>query len=81
MPIAFQIAGRAAKGKLAGNPVAETRRACRDVFRRTNLLERLIPGIEEMLAAGGLPVPEEPPEAMPIAFEDAQGLADVGHRG
>jgi CRISP-associated protein Cas1 len=81
VPIAFQIAGRAAKGRLAGNPVAETRRACRDVFRRTSLLERLIPGIEEMLAAGGLPVPEEPPEAMPIAFEDAQGLADVGHRG
>jgi CRISP-associated protein Cas1 len=36
VPIAFQIAGRAAKGKLSGDPVAETRRACRDVFRRSN---------------------------------------------
>lgn len=80
VPVAFQIAGRVAKGKLSGDPVAETRRACRDVFRRTNLLERLVPGIEEMLAAGGLPLPAEPPEAMPIAFEDAQGLADAGHR-
>jgi CRISPR-associated protein Cas1 len=80
VPIAFQIAGRALNGRLAGDPVAETRRACRDVFRGSNLLERLIPGIEEMLSAGGLPLPESPPEAMPIAFEDAGGLADVGHR-
>jgi len=81
VPIAFQIAGRALKGKLAGDPVGETRRACRDVFRSSNLLERLIPGIEEMLSAGGLPIPEDPPEAMPIAFEEERGLADVGHRG
>jgi CRISP-associated protein Cas1 len=81
VPVAFQIAGRAAKGKLTGDPVAETRRACRDVFRKSNLLERLIPGIEEMLSAGGLPVPEDPPEAMPVAFEDPEGFGDVGHRG
>lgn len=81
VPIAFQIAGRVAKGKLFCDPVAETRRACRDAFRKTNLLERLIPGIEEMLSAGGLPVPETPPEAMPIAFEESEGLGDVGHRG
>lgn len=81
VPIAFQIAGRAAKGKLAGDPVGETRRACRDAFRKSNLLERLIPGIEDMLSAGGLPVPEDPPEAMPVAFEDPGGLGDAGHRG
>jgi CRISPR-associated protein Cas1 len=81
VPIAFQIAGRAARGKLTSDPVAETRRACRDAFRKSNLLERLIPGIEEMLSAGGLPVPEDPPEAMPIAFERSQGPGDAGHRG
>lgn len=81
VPVAFEVAGRAARGKLNGDPVAETRRACRDVFRKSNLLERLVPGIEEMLLAGGLAVPEEPPEAMPIAFEDPKGLADAGHRG
>src|SRR5262249_38655908 len=67
VPIAFQIAGRAVKGKLVGDPVAETRRVCRNAFRSSNLLERLIPGIEEMLSAGGLPMPEDAPEAMPIA--------------
>lgn len=81
VPIAFQIAGRAAKGKLTSDPVSETRRACRDAFRRSNLLERLIPGIEEMLGAGGLPVPEDSREAMPVAFEDNKGLGDAGHRG
>lgn len=81
VPIAFQIAGRAAKGKLAADPVSETRRACRDAFRKANLLQRIIPGIEDMLSAGGLAVPEEPPEAMPIAFEDPGGSGDAGHRG
>ena len=81
VPIAFQIAGRAAKGKLTSDPVGETRRACRDVFRKTNLLERLIPGIEEMLSAGGLPLPEAAPEAVGPAFSDQGGVGDVGHRG
>lgn len=81
VPIAFQIAGRAAKGKLDGDPTSETRRACRDAFRKANLLERLIPGIEEMLSAGGLAVPEDPPEAMLVAFEDPGDFGDAGHRG
>jgi len=81
VPVAFRVAGRAAKGKTEADPVAETRRTCRDVFRKTNLLERLIPAIEEMLAAGGLLLPQEPPEAMPVAFEDPEGLGDAGHRG
>jgi CRISPR-associated protein Cas1 len=41
----------------------------------------LIPTIEEVLVAGGLPMPEAPPEAMPMAFEDAERLGDDGHRG
>jgi CRISPR-associated protein Cas1 len=81
VPVAFQIAGRAAKGKLTGDSVGETRRACRDVFRKTKLLERLIPGIEEMLSAGGLPMPEAAPEALAPAFQDPKGIGDVGHRG
>jgi len=81
VPIAFQIAGRAAKGKLDADPTSETRRACRDAFRKANLLERLIPGIEEMLSAGGLAVPEDPPEAMLVAFEDPGDFGDAGHRG
>ena len=86
VPEAFRVAAAAQKGtKLDGrpvvDPVAETRRRCRDAFRRTNILARLIPLIEDVLAAGGLPLPEATPEAVPVAFEDAKGIGDAGHRG
>jgi CRISPR-associated protein Cas1 len=61
--------------------VAEVRRKCRDAFRRTNVLARLIPLIENVLAAGGLALPEASPEAMPVAFEGPTEMGDVGHRG
>jgi CRISPR-associated protein Cas1 len=61
--------------------VAEVRRRCRDVFRREGVLARLIPLIEEVLSAGGLPMPEAAPEAMPVAFQGPEGFGDVGHRG
>jgi CRISPR-associated protein Cas1 len=86
VPDAFRVAaaaeqGRPLEGRPVQDPVAETRRRCRDSFRRTNLLARLIPAIEDVLAAGGLPVPEASPEAMPLAFEAPEGLGDAGHRG
>ncbi len=82
VPIAFRVAGAAARGKRpeAGDPVGEVRRGCRDSFRKTGLLRRLIPAIEEMLAAGGLEAPPPPEEAQPTAIvEEASG--DDGHRG
>lgn len=80
VPEAFRIAGRAQKGKL-DMPVERTvRLACRDSFRRTGLLKRIIPGIEEVLAAGELPRPERPPEAIGPAFEEEQS-GDDGYRG
>ena len=86
IPVAFRVAGAAqAKRPLDGrpviDPVAEVRRRCRDAFRRSLILERLIPAIEEVLAAGALPVPGAPPEAMPVAFEDPERTGDDGHRG
>jgi CRISPR-associated protein Cas1 len=86
VPEAFRVAaaaqgGRPLDGRLVSDPVAEVRRQCRDAFRRTGLLGRLIPTIEEVLAAGGLPVPEAPPEAVPVAFEDTGKQGDDGHRG
>jgi CRISPR-associated protein Cas1 len=86
VPEAFRVAaaaqsGRPLEGRPIADPVAEVRRRCRDAFRRTKLLARLIPTIEDVLSAGGLPVPEPPPEAMPEAFEDAGALGDDGHRG
>lgn len=80
VPEAFRIAGLAAKGRLDMSPDRAVRLACRDAFRRTNLLSRIIPAIEEVLSAGELPRPDPPPEAQPIAFEDRTS-GDEGHRG
>ncbi len=86
VPEAFRVAaagqaGRPLDGRPVSDPVGEVRRRCRDAFRRTGLLGRLIPAIEEVLAAGGLPLPEAPPEAVPVAFEDVGKQGDDGHRG
>ena len=86
VPEAFKVAAAAQQnkplnGRPVTDPVAEVRRQCRDAFRRANLLGRLIPLIEEVLAAGGLTPPEAPPEAMPIAFENPEETGDAGHRG
>lgn len=81
-PIAFQVAGAAARGRqpAATDPVGEVRRGCRDSFRKTDLLKRLIPAIGEMLAAGGLEPPAPPEEAQPVAIPEAVS-GDAGHRG
>jgi len=80
VPEAFRIAGQAAKGRLDLSPDRAVRLACRDAFRRTGLLQKIIPGIEEVLSAGDLPRLDPPPEAMPVAFSDDPPTGDVGHR-
>ncbi|HBR14938.1 MAG TPA: subtype I-E CRISPR-associated endonuclease Cas1 [Candidatus Omnitrophica bacterium] len=75
VPIAFQIAAK--------NPVnceQDVRHACREVFRGTRLLQRIIPMIEDVLAAGGLSKPEPPQDALPPAIPEKEGLRDDGHR-
>ncbi len=86
VPEAFRVAAAVQHARpLDGRPVTdaqgEVRRRCRDAFRRANILSRLIPLIEDVLAAGGLPVPAPLPEAMPVAFEEPEALGDAGHRG
>ncbi len=76
VPAAFAIAA-----KNPADPEGEVRRACRDAFRRARVLERIIPAIEEVLAAGGLTPPQAAPEAVGPAFEDPEGMGDAGHRG
>lgn len=78
---AFRIAGQAQKGKLDMPIERAVRLACRDNFRATGLLSKIIPGIEEVLKAGDLPVPDPPPEAVAPAFMDDLGGGDDGHRG
>lgn len=81
VPEAFRIAGQHARGRLDMPPERAVRLACRDAFRRSGLLARIIPGIEEVLSAGDLPRPEPPPDAIGPAFEDGAGSGDEGHRG
>lgn len=81
VPEAFRIAGQAAKGKLDMAPDRAVRLACRDAFRRSGLLAKIIPQIEEVLSAGAMPRPEPPPEVIGPAFEDEEGSGDDGHRG
>lgn len=81
VPEAFRIAGMHARGKLHMSPDRAVRLACRDAFRSTGLLEKIIPQIEDVLTAGELPVPEPPPEAQGPAFMDPPAAGDAGHRG
>ena len=80
VPEAFRIAGRAKRRRLRMPAERAVRLACRDSFRRTGLLAKIIPGIEDVLSAGGIAKPGAPPEAVPPAFEEAQS-GDAGHRG
>lgn len=80
VPVAFRIAGQAEKNKLDMSPDRAVRLACRDSFRETRLLSRIIPEIGEVLAAGGLELPSPAPEALGPAFSDEDTTGDDGHR-
>lgn len=75
VPVAFQTAA-----KEPANPEREVRLACRDSFRQTHLLKKLIPLVEEVLAAGGLAPPEAPEESVGPAIPNPESLGDAGHR-
>ncbi len=75
VPVAFQIASRP-----RADPERAVRLGCRDVFRSTRLLKRIIPTIEEVLAAGGLEVPKAPKDAVGPAIPAPEGIGDDGHR-
>ncbi|WP_456446975.1 type I-E CRISPR-associated endonuclease Cas1e [Thiolapillus sp.] len=76
VPEAFKIAA-----SNPANPDKAVRLACRDIFRETKILKKIIPGIEEVLSAGGIQPPEPPKESVPPAIPEPKGLGDVGHRG
>jgi len=75
VPLAFKIAGQNPQ-----RPDREVRYACRDMFRESRILKKIIPTIEAVLDAGGLKPPEPPPESVPIAIPDPPGIGDAGHR-
>lgn len=81
VPVAFEVAGKAAKGKLDEPADRAVRRACRDAFRKTDLLATIIPSIEDVLSAAGVAPPDPPEEAQPPQFTDEAPSGDPGHRG
>lgn len=80
VPVAFSVAGRIERGE---DPAHLSERlvriGCRDSFRRTSLLERIIPTIGELLAASGIAAPVEAPEGQPPALP-VEVSGDAGHR-
>lgn len=75
LPLAFKLAAR--------NPPhidRAVRLGCRDIFRETKLLKRIIPTIEKVLAAGEINLPAPPDDAVPPAIPSPEGIGDVGHR-
>ena len=75
VPIAFHTAA-----KKKTNIERTVRLACRDSFRETNFLKKIIPTIEMVLAAGEIEKPAPHEEAVPIAIPLKQGVGDDGHR-
>lgn len=75
VPVAFRIAA-----KKPHNPEQQVRIACRDMFRESRLLEKLIPGIEEMLAAGGINPPMASDDQVAPAIPNPESIGDAGHR-
>jgi len=76
VPVAFKIAARNPT-----NPEREVRLACRDSFRQSKILRRIIPTIEEVLSAGDLSIPGAHKEAVEVAIPNKEGIGNDGHRG
>ncbi len=75
VPIAFKVAKTRPT-----HPDRAVRQACRDSFRETRILKKIIPAIEEILAAGGITPPKAPRDALPPAIPLHETIGDEGHR-
>lgn len=75
VPMAFKVAA-----KNPSQPDRQVRLACRDIFREQKILKKIIPTIEEVLAAGEITLPEPAPESIPPAIPSPESIGDAGHR-
>ncbi|MEN8205532.1 MAG: type I-E CRISPR-associated endonuclease Cas1e [Pseudomonadota bacterium] len=75
MPMAFKVAAENPR-----EPDRRVRLACRDIFREQHILKKIIPTIEEILAAGDIEPPKAPKESVPPAIPSADSIGDMGHR-
>lgn len=64
VPAAFEVAGQRPV-----HPERQVRQRCRDLFRQQNILERIIPTIQEVLEASGMEMPKPYEDSIPPAFE------------
>lgn len=76
VPVAFKVAA-----KRTNSPERDVRIACRDAFRQSKLLKKIVPTIERVLSAGELEIPNAHDEAVDVAIPNKEGHGDVGHRG
>lgn len=76
VPVAFKVAA----SQTHGNVERTVRLGCRDIFRETRLLDRIIPDIEQILAAGEIALPAAPDGAVGPAIPNPENLGDAGHR-
>jgi CRISPR-associated protein Cas1 len=76
VPVAFEVASREPE-----HPERAVRQKCRDAFRKSRIVERLIPLIDEVLAAAGVKPPGKPSEALDPVLPDKGKAGDAGHRG
>lgn len=79
VPVAFRVAGLYEQGRIDIPPERAVRQACRDEFRQSGLLKKIIPQIEDVLLAGELPLPKAPEDSVLPAFKD-KVADDDGHR-
>ncbi len=81
VPAAFDTAAKIANGKGDGSaPERQVRLACRDLFRKTGILDKIIPAIDEILRAGGIDPPVDAPEAAEPVIPAGEASGDDGHR-
>lgn len=74
VPAAFRIAGKHPK-----DPERDVRHACRDMFRQTKLLRKIIPTIEKVLAAGEVKRVKDQ-GVVEAAIPNKESIGDAGHR-
>lgn len=75
VPIAFAAAARKTR-----EPEREVRLKCRDVFRQSKLLKRIIPDIESLLAVGGVQPPAPEADQVKPVIPNPDSIGDKGHR-
>lgn len=81
VPVAFGVAAAHEREGNVGGPIERiVRIRCRDAFRTSGLLERIIPTIGELLAESGLTPPAVAPEGQEPAIPEMRS-GDAGHRG